>query len=156
MPTMIRFLAFAALLTVASSCSSPLSPKQVEGIYTLQTIDGGDLPAVLYAQGTDTLFVFQGRLQLSPNRKGMRYQYLVFRRPGVPQQITEMHQDVTYRIQGTVVEISTTCPPNALCTEPPHDRARFTGDGLVVEQFDGRTAVYTKAHAQWRVHAAAR
>jgi hypothetical protein len=156
MPTMIRLLAFAALLTIASGCSSPLSPKQVEGAYTLQTVDGAHLPAVLYAQGTDTLYIFQGRLQLNANRTGTRYQYLVFRRPGVPQQITEMHLDVTYRIRGTVVEISTTCPANALCTEPPHDRARLTGDALVVEQFDGRTAVYTTAHTQFQARAGAR
>jgi hypothetical protein len=153
---MIRFLAFAALLAVAGGCSSPLSPKQVEGAYTLQTVDGADLPAVLYIQGTDTLYVFQGRLQLNANRTGTRYQYLVFRRPGMPQQITEMHQDVTYRIRGTVVEISTTCPANAFCTDPPHDRARIIGNALVVEQFDGRTAVYTPAHTQYRAQAAVR
>jgi hypothetical protein len=153
---MIRCLAFASLLTIAGGCSSPLAPRQLEGLYTLQTVDGAGLPAVLYVNGADTLYLIHGALQLNANRTGTRYQQLVFRRPGVPQENTVLQQDVTYRIRGTVVEITTTCPPNALCTEPPRDRARFTGDGLIVEQFDGRTAVYTTAHTQYRTHAAAR
>lgn len=67
----MRKLLAAVLLLLASvavtACSDSTGPESAEGTYTLATVNGSSLPAVVFQVGSDKLEVVAGTLTLSSN-----------------------------------------------------------------------------------------
>ena len=51
------------------ACGDSTSPESIEGVYTLQTINGGALPAVVYQDDAGKVEVVAGAITLGPGTK---------------------------------------------------------------------------------------
>ena len=51
------------------ACGDSTSPESIEGVYTLQTINGGALPAVMYEDEAGKIEVVAGAITLGPGTK---------------------------------------------------------------------------------------
>lgn len=148
-----RLLAITTLLAAAAAaCTSPvLSPGILHGTYVLLSVDGEPVPAVYNVLGADTVYLVHEILRLKADRTGTRRSETRFERPGRTPEHHTTESELTFRIRGAHLEITTLCPPNALCTEPPHDLAVREGDRLIVETGMGdRTLEYRRTNPFFR------
>lgn len=131
---MFGVLGCAAILAFAS-CDSPLSPSQVAGTYVLMPAEGTTLPVVVIDDEWITVSVLADTIRLRGDRSGehARTQIAELHAAEDPPSVSTWRTEFHYRIRRGRIEISYICPPNALCTPPPHEIGRFEGDGFVLE-----------------------
>ena len=60
---------FAAAVLACGDSGDSTSPESIEGVYTLQTINGGALPAVVYEDEAGKIEVVAGAITLGPGTK---------------------------------------------------------------------------------------
>ena len=60
---------FAAALLACGDSGDSTSPESIEGVYTLQTINGGALPAVVYEDEAAKVEIVAGAITLGPGTK---------------------------------------------------------------------------------------
>ena len=115
----------APLLLGAVRCEHPLAPRDVAGHYLLQTVDGAPLPVVI-TTGSVQRTVVSVVVALEDDGTGT-----VTHVEEIDGLAHSTVMPITWEIEGSnrfVAEIA--CPPNALCTVPPHIDGRFVGNRL--------------------------
>ena len=131
MPSLLRLAApLAASLVLVAGCDDPLAPGDVAGTYVLETVDGDALPAAI-AAGPQERVIVSVVIELSDDGTGDVTH--VERIDGV---VYSSVMSVEYEIrrdEGFVAELP--CPPNALCTAPPHLVGRFRGGRLELSRY---------------------
>jgi len=60
---------FAAALLACGDSGDSTSPESIEGVYTLQTINGGGLPAIVYEDEAAKVEIVAGAITLGPGTK---------------------------------------------------------------------------------------
>ena len=60
---------FAAAVLACGDSGGSTSPESIEGVYTLQTINGGALPAVVYEDEAAKVEIVAGAITLGPGTK---------------------------------------------------------------------------------------
>jgi hypothetical protein len=60
---------FAAAVLACGDSGDSTSPESIEGVYTLQTINGGALPAVVYEDEAAKVEIVAGAITLGPGTK---------------------------------------------------------------------------------------
>ena len=153
MPFRFERLAPALLVAVilVAACDNPLEPSDVAGIYVLERVQSDPLPAVVHGSWAGITTVLSDTIELNPDRTGVRHGWLNI----VSDYVTEpgdirFESSFTYRIDEGRVEISFSCPPNAMCLPPPHMVLLPIGWGMRLD-FDGsfRTPAYYRRVARW-------
>ena len=131
MPSLLRLAApLAASLVLLAGCDDPLAPGDVAGTYVLETVDGDALPAAI-AAGPQERVVVSVVIELSDDETGEVSHFEVIDGIGYSSVVS-----IAYEIagdEGFVAEFP--CPPNALCTAPPHLVGRFRGGRLELSRY---------------------
>ena len=135
---------------LAVACGDPVAPGDIAGIYTLQRVDSDPLPAVLFPTEFVRVRVLADTLRLNANGSGVQISVrevepLV---PGLPaERSSRVASELRFETKRGRIEVSTICPPNAICPPPPHFVARAVAEGLRVDVATGQRVplLYTRA-----------
>jgi hypothetical protein len=127
-----RALPLAAVLT--AGCENPTAPSKLPGLYSLTSVAGVSLPAVMSASEFHRLYVLTETIRLGADGTGRLTGVRESERLGTAvttgRTRIQMDFEFTYRAIGMRIEITFRCPPNASCLKPPHLVGRQTHDGL--------------------------
>ena len=108
----VSFLAFASIL----ACRDTTGPERISAFFSLQSVSGQPLPAVIFSDATITRTVVSSTLQLDTQGHAIITEADREDAQGI---VTEPIFTATldYRLRGDQIEIGsfTMCPPNALC-----------------------------------------
>ncbi len=141
-PTLLA--AFAA----AGCESSTLSSEEVQGTFSLETYDGNALPTPIFDAGAETHVLLAETLRLEPGGAGTRGRVVRvdFDDPTRPDRNDVYSETFQYRIRDGRLEITVSCPPNALalCAPGPHSVGTHEGDALVLSFGDDRVLRYRR------------
>lgn len=140
----MRRLLLACLFLSAPlvGCETTLDPDTFVGSYTL--VEGGAVlrnPEVRASILSDSLWLHRDGTARRVTRELLEYAdsardtTLVFEAP------------YEYRVDGTRIELAYVCPPNAVCTPPPHLWGEISTAGLILrDAFDPRVPLqYVRA-----------
>lgn len=130
----------AAVVIVTSaalwSCDGPLSPEALSGTYTLSSVAGDPLPAVVSTSGDATFFVVSEQLEIDKDQATTFGEHERRLTDGSVHRYSAVSL-YSVRANGDHLELSFICPINALCVPVPSRRAFPEPDGLRVEVVDG-------------------
>ncbi|HEX6038343.1 hypothetical protein [Longimicrobium sp.] len=121
-----RRAALALLCTAVAGCDSA-TDVEVAARYALDV----DPPVVIRNENV-RIELLQDNLWLQEDGRARRevterLDYLV---PGPRDTTLTYTEHYVYDVKGSTIEMGAVCPPNALCTPPPHVWGRVTDDGL--------------------------
>lgn len=111
-----KALLLVAVFTMACH-ESTTPPRMISGLYVLESVNGRPVPAIVWADQTDTTFMLSATLTLDGAGKAVRAEH--WRHVYQPNRTEEGNVTFNreYRINGDdiTVGIFTPCAPNALC-----------------------------------------
>jgi hypothetical protein len=135
----IRILVPALLAAFAAGCeSSTLSSDDVQGTFVLETLAGNPVPLPISSTGSETHFLTADTMRLGPGGAGTQVRVIRvdFDNPARADRVDVFRTVFEYRVRGNRLEITVSCPPNALCAEGPHGIGKHEGDALVLGSGD--------------------
>src|SRR5688500_16423188 len=121
-----RSLIAGAMLGAGLGCSDTLAPGDVKGLYVLQSVGADPLPAMLPTGGSNwQLRLIADTIVLRDDGSGVHVRWSQSFQSGSPEpEPSRWEVELQYRIEGSAIEITFICPPNAMCTAGPHMIAR--------------------------------
>ena len=118
-------------------CRETLSPRDVTGTYVLEQVGDDPLPAVVFRDGSGLVRIIADTLRLRMGGRGSFVSVRViehFSSSQLPLAASRLESELTYRIADARVEMTFTCPPNAMCAPGPHLVGERVPRGMIIEQ----------------------
>jgi hypothetical protein len=130
------FRMLAASVVAMLGCRDGLSPASVRGTYVLEKVGDDPMPSVIFRGPQGTVRVIADTLRLVADGRGTFVRVHVIESAesdavaGAP---GRLESALSYRVDGSKVEISYVCPPNAMCTPGPHLVGWRQGDRMLID-----------------------
>lgn len=122
---MLRLVAVICILA-SLGCESVLDPSVAPAAYALRS---SARPAVLQNSSV-RIEVLSDTLWLREDGNARRVVQESFDFAAGPDTTLTHEEPYRYERRGNVIEFDLVCPPNALCSPPPHLWGKFTPEGL--------------------------
>ena len=122
-----------ATLLGAVACRDRPGPADFAGAYALDLVGESMLPAVILSSESATMRLIADTLRLRADGTGSTASVWEMENPPDAPVRSFLSSPLRFVVIGDRAEIEFICPINALCAEPPHRIARFSGQGLRVD-----------------------